>query len=122
MLRMLLTLIYNNIVIFLKNPVEIYETYAQKLDKEILGILYMAISPIIVYALLGALLALFLMYLDTKISDSPKTKTTYLKGMSMAAVITAFAVWLAGVDTLPGFGSKYLPAVDDEIFTGMPDF
>jgi ABC-type Fe3+-siderophore transport system permease subunit len=82
----------------------------------------MMFSPIIIYALLGAFLALVLMYLDTKIGDNPKTKSTYLKGMAASGIITAFIIWLAGVDTLPGFGSKYLPAVDDEIFTGMPDF
>jgi len=82
----------------------------------------MNISPILIYSLLGAFLALFLMYLDTKIGDNPKTKTTYLKGMAMSAVITALVIWLAGVDKLPGFGSKYIPAVDDEIFTGLPEF
>lgn len=79
-------------------------------------------SPILIYALLGAFLALVLMYLDTKIGDNPKTRSTYLKGMTMGAFISGFTVYLAGVDKLPGFGSKYLPAVDDEIFTGMPDF
>lgn len=82
----------------------------------------MIISPIIFYLLLGATLALILMYLDTKIADNPKTKTTYLKGMALGGVIGAFVVWLAGVDSLPGFGSKYIPVVDDEVFTGMPDF
>jgi len=40
----------------------------------------------------------------------------------LGGVIGAFVVWLAGVDSLPGFGSKYIPVVDDEVFTGMPDF
>lgn len=79
-------------------------------------------SPIIVYALLGAFLALLLMYLDTKIGDNPKTKSTYIKGMAMGAFITGLTVYLAGVESLPGFGSKYIPNLDDEIFTGMPDF
>jgi len=80
-------------------------------------------SAIIIYSLLAAFLALVLMYLDTKIGDNPKTKTTYLKGMAMTAAITAFIVYLAGIDTVPGLsGSKYLPSVDDDIFTGMPDF
>jgi hypothetical protein len=81
-------------------------------------------SPILIYSLLAAFLAWLLMYLDTKISDSPKTKITYLKGMAMSAVTTAFIIYLAGVETVPGFGgnSKFIPSLDDEIFTGMPDF
>lgn len=80
-------------------------------------------SPILIYSVLAAFLAWLIMYLDTKISDNPKTKITYLKGMAMAAAITAFIIYLAGVDSVPGFGnSKFIPSLDDEIFTGMPDF
>jgi hypothetical protein len=42
----------------------------------------------IFYSIGAALMALFLMYLDTKILDNPKTKASYAKGMLMTGLCT----------------------------------
>ena len=77
----------------------------------------------LMYSVLGALLALGLMYLDTKLLDNPKTKITYLKGMTMVGLITWILLYF--IDS--GFGggraqARYLPGLNEEIMTGPPEF
>ncbi len=76
-----------------------------------------------IYFLLGAFVGLFFQYLDTKIADNPRTRTDYLKGMAVTGIVAALVAYLTGADNIPGMsGSKYIPALDEDIFTGLPDF
>lgn len=82
----------------------------------------------LMYSILASLLALGLMYLDTKLLDNPKTKVTYIKGMTMVGMIT----WILLYFIDGGFGNgggaagqggiRYLPGLNEEIITGPPDF
>jgi len=76
---------------------------------------------IIFYGLTAALLALMFMYLDTKLLDNPKTKTTYIKGMLMTGAVTViilnFYESVGGGET-----TQFLPGLSEEIITGPPQF
>ena len=76
------------------------------------------------YSILAALLSLGLMYLDTKLLDNPKTKVTYIKGMSMTGLVTWIIVYFLDGGFGQGGGSsvQYLPGLNEEILTGPPDF
>jgi len=85
----------------------------------------------ICYGILGAFLALVIAWLDTKILDNPKKKSTYLKNMLLAGLVTAGIVAFIGENnlghkTLIGGGSTigmtYLPTIKEEIITGPPNF
>jgi len=76
-----------------------------------------------IYFLLGAAVGLVLQYLDTKIADNPRTRADYFKGMMATGVTAALVAYLTGANGVPGMsGSKYIPALDEDIFTGLPDF
>ena len=75
----------------------------------------------ILYGLLAALLALLLMYLDTKLLDNPKAKATYIKGMLMTGLITGLIVYFVG-PSASGSNSQYFPGLSEEILTGPPSF
>ena len=80
----------------------------------------------IIYGILASILALGLMYLDTKLLDNPKTKATYVKGMAMVGLITWLVVWFlegGGFGGANGSSStQYLPGLSEEIITGPPTF
>lgn len=76
---------------------------------------------LILYSVLAAILALVLMYLDTKILDNPKTKSTYVKGMIMTGLITGLIIYFIGSDGLSS-STQYMPALNEEILTGPPNF
>lgn len=68
-------------------------------------------------------MGLLFQYLDTKIADNPRTRIDYLKGMAVTGIVAALVAYLTGADSIPGMaGSKYIPALDEDIFTGLPDF
>lgn len=75
----------------------------------------------ILYGLLASVLALMLMYLDTKLLDNPKAKSTYIKGMLMTGLITGIIVYFVGPSTSSP-NSQYFPGLSEEILTGPPTF
>ena len=86
---------------------------------------------IVCYGLLGAFLALIIAWLDTKILDNRKKKSTYLKNMLLAGLVTAGIVAFIGENNLghktmvggaPTIGMTYLPSIKEEIITGPPNF
>lgn len=78
----------------------------------------------LLYGTLAALLALFFMYLDSKLLDNPKTRATYVKGMLMSGII----VWILSTFLGSSRGgvlsdaTQYLPGLNEEIITGPPTF
>lgn len=79
----------------------------------------------ILYGLLAAILALGIMYLDTKLLDNPKSKATYIKGMTMTGAITGLIIYFmggsSGIASSSG-GTHYFPGLSEEIITGPPNF
>lgn len=85
----------------------------------------------IVYALLAALITLFFMYLDTRLLDNPKTKTTYVKNMLFVAGLIYFGIVLIGESKFDqilglsgqvGRSSRFANGINQEILTGLPNF
>lgn len=80
----------------------------------------------LMYSILASLLALGLMYLDTKLLDNPKSKVTYIKGMTMVGIITWLLLYFIeggfGTGNQAGGAVRYLPGLHEEIITGPPDF
>lgn len=86
------------------------------------------------YGVAAAFLALMLMWLDTKLLDNYKEKSTYIKSMLMVGVITALIVYFIGENNIGSFkmsgggssssqfGVSYLPSIREEIMTGPPNF
>ena len=95
----------------------------------------------LIYGVLAAFIALFFMYLDTRILDNPKTRPTYLKNMALVGGIVGYGIYLIGeegFDQLIGVsddmgfglggggggsrGSDYMDGIGEEIMTGSPNF
>lgn len=87
----------------------------------------------IVYGVLAALITWIAMYLDNKLFDSPKTKSTYFKNMLFVGCLVGFGIYLIGeskFEKTVGFGfgglqtgrGSYLGGIHEEIMTGTPDF
>lgn len=87
----------------------------------------------IVYGILAALITSVAMYLDSKLFDSPKTKSTYFKNMLFVGCLVGFGIYLIGetkFEKTVGFGFRtpqggrggYLGGIREEIMTGVPDF
>lgn len=87
---------------------------------------------IALYGFLGALLALVLSYLDTKLLDNPKERSTYLKNMFMGGLVVVAIVAFIGEDNLGHHkmigggrldkGLNYVSAIGEEIISGPPNF
>ena len=76
----------------------------------------------ILYICFSALMALALMYLDTKLLDNPKTKATYIKGMGMSAIVTWALLYFLDGGSSRGASMQFLPGINEEILTGPPEF
>jgi hypothetical protein len=84
------------------------------------------------YALMGAFLTLIAMWIDTKLFDNPKTRSTYIKGMFATAISTAIIISFIGEKNLGHtkmrgggantVGLSYIPSIKEEIITGPPNF
>jgi len=65
------------------------------------------------------------MYIDSKLFDEPKRKSTYFKNMVLCGGLSAGVVYcLSGkVDLSPKTGgSSLVNGINEEILTGMPPF
>lgn len=83
------------------------------------------------------------MYLDARLFDTPKSKFAYFKGMSFVAAVSATIVYFMGSPPLPqmggsvaspsmmggvpavggaGQGTALVQGINQEMFTGMPNF
>lgn len=78
----------------------------------------------IIYSIIASLLGLLFMYIDTKLLDNPKSKTTYVKGMSMVGIITWILLYFmdGGFFTRSPTQTQFLPGLNEEIIIGPPDF
>ena len=95
----------------------------------------------VIYGFIASLIALFFMYLDTRILDNPKTRSCYLKNMALVGGIVGFGIYLLGEEGFDqfvgitgggfsggghydeyGYGNDYMSAINEEIMTGSPNF
>ncbi len=82
----------------------------------------------IIYGLFASLVCFVLMYLDSKLFDEPRTKTTYLKNMAMVGGIIAFGIHSIGeanFNKAIGMSSSNVTLMGDlgeQIATGEPNF
>ena len=95
-------------------------------------------NSIVITAIVSALVTWLFMYIDARLFDTPKSKFTYIKGMSFVAALGATIVYFMGSPTLPQVGAGAVGAVgavgaaahgtalvqglNQEMFTGMPGF
>lgn len=87
-------------------------------------------SPLLV-AILASLLALVIMYIDSKLFDNPKSRGTYIKNMVLVGSITGFFIYLIGsgikfdIELDSGFVgnmSNMTGGINEEIMTGLPQW
>lgn len=100
----------------------------------------------LIYGIIAALIALFFMYLDTRILDNPKTRATYIKNMALVGGIVGGGIYLIGEEGFEqavgittgspfgsgsgfsgggdsyGYGDNYVSGINEEIMTGKPNF
>lgn len=96
-------------------------------------------NSIVITAVVSALVTWVFMYIDSRLFDTPKTKLSYVKGMSFVAAVGATIVYFMGSPALPQVGGSALGAgsgvgagmtqgtalvqgINQEMFTGMPAF
>lgn len=104
-------------------------------------------NSIVITAVVSALVTWLFMYIDARLFDTPKSKFTYFKGMSFVAAVGATIVYFMGSPALPqmggsssfsapgvemgavsmgggavGQGTALVHGINQEMFTGMPQF
>jgi len=98
-------------------------------------------NSIVITAVVSALVTWVFMYIDSRLFDTPKTKLSYIKGMSFVAAVGATIVYFMGSPALPqmgggggggsgpslgganiGQGTALVQGINQEMFTGMPAF
>lgn len=100
-------------------------------------------NSIVITAVVSALVTWVFMYIDSRLFDTPKTKLSYVKGMSFVAAVGATIVYFMGSPALPQVGvgvgvgvgagsgavgggmtqgTALVQGINQEMFTGMPAF
>jgi hypothetical protein len=87
-------------------------------------------SPVVITAIVAALVTWIFMYLDARLFDTPKTKFTYFKGMAFVAALAGTVVHFMGTGATAGpinvspmaQGTALVNGLNQEMFTGMPTF
>lgn len=91
-------------------------------------------TSIAITALVSAAITWVFMYLDSRLFDTPKTKFTYIKGMSFVAILSATIVYFMGTPVKmtgqaggqvlapPVHGTTLVHGANQEIFSGLPPF
>lgn len=94
-------------------------------------------NSIVITAVVSALVTWVFMYIDSRLFDTPKTKLSYVKGMSFVAAVGATIVYFMGSPAMPqvggggstglvgsniGQGTALVQGINQEMFTGMPSF
>lgn len=83
-------------------------------------------TPLIV-GIFVAIIVAIMMYIDSRLFDSPKSKLTYFKNMLLSGALGAGIVYLMNGDASSlGFaqsgGSAFVSEINQEILTGLPSF
>jgi len=89
----------------------------------------------LIYGFIAAMITWFFMFLDSRLLDNPKTKSTYLKNMLFVGCLVAFGIYFIGEDkfsfnlpslneqpTRRGGRQSYLGSLHEDILTGTPNF
>lgn len=97
-------------------------------------------NSIVITAVVSALVTWVFMYLDARLFDTPKSKLAYFKGMGFVGGLSATIVYFMGSPSLPQIGGAVTAAgtctgptsinqgtalvqgINQEMFTGMPEF
>ena len=88
----------------------------------------------LVVSVIASLLTLVFMYIDSKLFDNPKDRSTYAKNMLLVGAAIYAVVYFMGNPEIPQFGGgasmsggvgnvvKSLVDINEEMMTGLPDF
>ena len=86
-------------------------------------------SSVAITGFISGLVTWFFMYVDSRIFDTPKTKTTYIKGILYSSFLSSTIVYFMGSPSIPkpinmtgGYGTALVQGINQEMFTGMPSF
>ena len=87
----------------------------------------MFLSGLYLYPLLAAIVAFVFMYIDTRIFDNKKTKTTYVKNTLLVGFIVWVIMFILDIDStkqLPFLDEqvKIIPEIGERMLSGLPDF
>jgi hypothetical protein len=87
----------------------------------------MFLSSLYLYPLLAAIVAFVFMYIDTRIFDNKKTKTTYVKNTLLVGFIVWVIMFILDIDStkqLPFLDEqvKIIPEIGERMLSGLPDF
>ena len=87
----------------------------------------MFLSSLYLYPLLAAIVAFVFMYIDTRIFDNKKTKTTYVNNTLLVGFIVWVIMFILDIDStkqLPFLDEqvKIIPEIGERMLSGLPDF
>ena len=87
----------------------------------------MFFSSLYFYPLVAAIIAFVFMYLDSKIFDTEKPKSTYFKNMFLVGFVVWLIVFMLDLDStteLPFSQEeiKFIPEIGQRMLSGQPDF
>ena len=87
----------------------------------------MFFSSLYFYPLIAVLIAFVFMYLDSKIFDTEKPKSTYFKNMFLVGFVVWLIVFILDIDStteLPFSQEeiKFIPEIGQRMLIGQPDF
>ena len=87
----------------------------------------MFLSSLYLYPLLAAIVAFVFMYIDARIFDNKKTKTTYVKNTLLVGFIVWVIMFILDIDStkqLPFLDEqvKIIPEIGERMLSGLPDF
>lgn len=87
----------------------------------------------VIVAIIASLVTWLFMYIDARLFDTPRSKFTYFKNMVLVSCISvAIVYFMGGGLTVSKFqvgggatallNKSYINGIDQEIFTGSPNF
>ena len=75
------------------------------------------------YTIFASLLALIFMYIDTKLFDNPKPKSSYIKGMLLVGSIVWIIIYIINKGIFSSAeSSSFVSGLNEEILTGPVNF
>ncbi|MHB1952722.1 MAG: hypothetical protein ACYCOU_03150 [Sulfobacillus sp.] len=72
--------------------------------------------------LIAVILSWIYLYLESRLTDEPRSKISYFKGMMLAAVLVAASNYIGGLFASGGPASKIIPGLGEEVIVGPPPF
>jgi len=87
----------------------------------------MFVSSLYLYPIIAAIIAFVFMYLDTRLFDTKKEKSTYIKNMVLVAFIVWAFVFILDLDSTVQVpfsekDIKFIPEINERMLKGLPNF